>query len=182
MKKTSRKATTRAAHGAPIDPERLAVREVMQPDVLTVRSDDTVESAVGLLEEYHVGAAPVLDAAGRFVGVFSRSDVARRDRVAGDGVHAERSRAGLLDEEDDGQGLGSELLDRDGYSDALVGGALVQDWMTPGLVSVGPDETLADACRTMLAESIHRVFVVEGGKLCGVVSTFDLVRLLASEE
>ncbi len=182
MKKTSRKGTTRAAHGAPIDPERLAVREVMQPDVLTVRSDDTVEAAVGLLEEYHVGAAPVLDGAGRFVGVFSRSDVTRRDRVGDDGIVSDLARTGLLDEEDDGQGLGRDLLDRDGYSDALTGRARVQDWMTPGLVSVGPDETLADACRTMLAESIHRVFVVEGGKLCGVVSTFDLVRLLAGEE
>jgi CBS domain-containing protein len=153
----------------------------MQPDVLTLRPEDSVESAVGLLEEYHVGGAPVLDDSGRILGVFSASDVARRDHVqeGGMGSAALRGAMPLLDDEAEGEGLEEDLLEREGYSPEVAGGLRVQDWMTHGAVSVGPDATLAELCRAMLAESIHRVFVVEDGRLRGVVSTFDLVRLLA---
>lgn len=179
-----KKTTTRKpapARATPIDPDQLRVREIMQPDVLTLRPEDSVESAVGLLEEYHVGGAPVLDGSGRILGVFSASDVARRDHVqeGGLGRAALRGTLPLLDEEADEEGLEEEIMDREGYSPEVAGRLRVQDWMTHGAVSVGPDASVADVCRSMLAESIHRVFVVEDGKLRGVVSTFDVVRLLA---
>ncbi len=53
------------------------------------------------------------------------------------------------------------------------------DWMTPEVVSVGPDATLTEVCGVMAEESIHRVFVLKDKRIQGVVSTLDIVTYLA---
>jgi len=37
---------------------------------------------------------------------------------------------------------------------------------------------IADVARKMLDQHIHRVLVIEGGMLLGVITTFDLLRVL----
>lgn len=179
MKKTTTKGHKKAQpKSTPIDPMRLLARDVMQTDVLTLRPDDTVESAVGLLEEYHVSGAPVVDGFGKILGVLSSTDVARREHVKEGSVSVGR-RGGTDD--DDGLDFEDEVLDSEGYSPELFASARVDEWMSHRLVSVGPQATLAEVCRLMVAESIHRVFVVQEDALCGVISTFDVVRLMAGE-
>lgn len=156
-----------------IDPAKIQAKDLMQTDVLTLRPDDTVESAIAALEEYHVSGAPVVDDSGRTLGVLSASDIARREHVEGGRLSVDRGAASYDDEDDD------EVYDGEDYSPEVLGRARIQDWMSPGFVSVAPDATLVSICRTMMEESIHRVFVVDDGKLRGVVSTTDLVRLIA---
>jgi CBS domain-containing protein len=50
--------------------------------------------------------------------------------------------------------------------------------MTRHIVAVAPDTSLRDAVRRMLEDRIHRVLVVEGGHLLGIVSTIDVLRAL----
>lgn len=181
MKKTIKEAKPARAEALSIDPEGLRADQVMRSDLLTLHPDEPIESAVALLEEHHVSGAPVVDTFGRLLGVLSASDVAQRGHVATglsdhDGGGA---RFPSLDDELEGADLEEELLEREGYSPAVEEGIRVQDWMTHGLVSVAPRATLGEVCRTMLTESIHRVFVVEEGKLRGVVSAFDVVRVVA---
>jgi CBS domain-containing protein len=53
--------------------------------------------------------------------------------------------------------------------------------MTKEIVRVSPEATLREVSRTMLKQRVHRVLVVAQGNLVGVISTFDLVRVLAGE-
>jgi CBS domain-containing protein len=55
---------------------------------------------------------------------------------------------------------------------------LAGDVMTKTLVTVAPDQPVAAVAKTLAARGIHRVLVVEGGRLCGVVSSLDVVRLV----
>jgi len=48
--------------------------------------------------------------------------------------------------------------------------------MTPRFFFVSPQSTLIDAATQMVERRIHRVFVVDGDKMVGVVSTKDLMR------
>lgn len=180
MKKTTKGHKKARTKNEPIDPTRLLAKDVMQTDVLTLRPDDTVESAVGLLEEYHVSGAPVLDGFGKILGVLSSTDVARREHVHEGSVSVGRMGGGGPDE-DDGLDFEDEVLDSEGYSPELFASARVDEWMSHRLVSVDPQATLAEVCQLMVAESIHRVFVVQEDALCGVISTFDVVRLMAGE-
>jgi CBS domain-containing protein len=58
----------------------------------------------------------------------------------------------------------------------------VRDVMTKSLVTIGPEETLADLESLLLAKRIGGVPVVERGRLVGIVSRSDLVRLLGTEQ
>ena len=53
----------------------LRVRDIMQHDVVTIPADATAAEAARLLWTRQIGGAPVLDDAGRVVGVVSTTDL-----------------------------------------------------------------------------------------------------------
>lgn len=55
--------------------EDLRVCDLMTPNPVSVRHGITVREAAAFLAEYGIGAAPVVNDAGRAVGVLSRTDV-----------------------------------------------------------------------------------------------------------
>lgn len=183
IRKRGRKPAAAKAAGPPlVDPTKILARDIMRPDVLVLRTDDTVRSAAEQLEEIRASGAPVVDAAGKLVGVLTLSDIARSEHVGDDGVQARPARP--LDDEpvaaaDDAADEDEELFPTDEFADEVLGRLRVVDWMSPGVIQVSPDLPLAAVCRRMLDAAIHRVFVVEREALLGVVSTEDVVRLLA---
>ena len=56
------------------------VAEVMTPNPTSIRADAALEEAVAFLVDSGYSAAPVIDEAGRPVGVISRTDVVVYDR------------------------------------------------------------------------------------------------------
>jgi len=53
----------------------------------------------------------------------------------------------------------------------------VKDIMSSPLIVINPDETVWELASLMKARRIHRVPVVDKGRLVGIVSTADLTRL-----
>jgi CBS domain-containing protein len=70
----------------------------------------------------------------------------------------------------------SDLLKHPGPSDEPIG-----EVMRKTVVSVAPGTTLRDASRTMLANNIHRVLVLDGRKLLGILATQDVMRAIAQD-
>jgi CBS domain-containing protein len=71
--------------------EEATVREAMTPDPATCHEDDDIDRAVKLMGELQVRRMPVVDAAGRLVGIISQADVAtrvNRDKQTGELVEA----------------------------------------------------------------------------------------------
>ena len=56
------------------------------------------------------------------------------------------------------------------------------DIMTRELVAVSPDMPIADVAETMRAQHVHRVLVIENRELCGVLTTFDLLRAFVPDK
>ncbi len=54
----------------------------------------------------------------------------------------------------------------------------VEDFMTPDVVTVGPDEDVKSIARRMIDGQLHRVLVTEGGEVLGIVTAFDLLKLV----
>lgn len=159
------------------------VSELMQRDVATLSADATAEEAISTFEEYHISGAPVVDGGGTLIGVLSASDIARREHVSNDRIQTERSEYYLQvarDESRDDAVFDEAPFPQSDYSPEAMAGARVRDWMNPSVVSVEPSASVRDACRIMAGESIHRVLVVEEGKLVGILSSFDVVRAVAN--
>jgi tRNA nucleotidyltransferase (CCA-adding enzyme) len=55
----------------------------------------------------------------------------------------------------------------------------VADVMVTSVITVGPDAPLESVARALVEHRIHRLPVVEEGRLVGLVSSTDLVRLVA---
>lgn len=53
----------------------------------------------------------------------------------------------------------------------------VSDIMTSPLITIAPGADIDDAARKMRAEDIHRLVVTQGGKIVGIISEFDIVKV-----
>lgn len=148
--------------------------DLMSTNPVSISADALVREAIGLLVDKGFGAAPVIDEAGRPVGVVSRSDIL---------VH-ERERDAYLPVTDEfvsddwvGSRLG-KILDR-GFNVVDVDRTSVGDIMTPAVFSVVLDTPAHRVVAEMLDLKVHQIFVVDDkGVLVGVVSTHDILRHL----
>lgn len=61
------------------NPGHIEVRAVMTQPVYVAGEFDLVERAAGLMEREHVRRLPVVDRAGRLIGIISQTDLARQN-------------------------------------------------------------------------------------------------------
>lgn len=136
--------------------------DIMQTDLASLHVEAPIQEAIQLFEDYHISGAAVVDGAGEPVGVISETDILRRD------IEAERRRR-------DGR---SSETDEEVYR--ALEPETVGAYMTSRIVAVEPDASFQDICGLLADESIHRVFVVEDRRLKGIITTTDIVRLVAA--
>ena len=126
---------------------------------------------------------PVVDESEKVVGFLSLADIARIEHLQGDRVAEERGDRQLANPVGDAMEEESvddeEFVGRDDYSPEALGRETVGQWMTRGVVAISPSATLKEVCATMVRESVHRLVVLERGRLQGILSTMDIVRHLA---
>jgi len=145
----------------------------MVPNPISLRADANVREALVLLTDKGFSAAPVIDDAGRPVGVLSRGDLLIHDREKVDYLSPG---ATYFYEQDLHTRKGSPI---EGFQVENVDQTRVRDLMTPAVFSVAPDTPVAKAIEDMLALHVHRLFVVdESGVLVGVVTAMDVLRHL----
>jgi CBS domain-containing protein len=155
----------------------LIAKDLMNPELLTVRDDMTVVDLAEFLVDNEISGAPVEDAEGRLIGVVSLSDVARaftgRDQV----VRAHPEPDYYLRSWED-RFLPEELAGlRVAESDATVG-----EIMTPSLLAVDEETPVARVAAKMIDSRVHRLLVTRDRKVVGIVSTIDLLGLLVEED
>jgi CBS-domain-containing membrane protein len=148
--------------------------DIMSPNPVSLREEATLREALALFTDHGFCAAPVIDRAGRPVGVLSRSDLLVHDRETVDYLREEpeffhRAELTTHDGEPLGKGFQVEKVDR----------TRVRDLMTPAIFCVAPDDPPSKVVHDMLTLKVHRLFVVdENGVLVGVISTLDVLRNL----
>jgi len=148
--------------------------ELMTANPVSVRENATLREALVLLIDKGFSAAPVIDNAGRPVGVLSRSDLLVHDRETAEHLRVEPE----FFHKEELKTPGGQPLGR-GFQVEKVDRTCVSDVMTPAVFSVGPDTPAAKVVHDLLSLNVHRLFVVdENGVLVGVISTIDVLRHL----
>jgi acetoin utilization protein AcuB len=71
-----------------IDPDRVPVRDVMAVRVVTLAADAAVAEAADVLRRERIGAAPIVDAQQRLLGIVTRSDLLQALMDVEEGVRA----------------------------------------------------------------------------------------------
>jgi CBS domain-containing protein len=148
----------------------------MQADVQTVAPETTVVDLERLLLRGRVGGLPVLDRDDRLVGIISRSDVVRQLSI--EQSLGEAMSEAYRDQTDEGW-TDSSLKEIGATIGQRMQRLRVCDVMIRDVVTVAPDDSLQDAARCLVERHIHRLPVVEGDRLVGILSSLDLARLIA---
>lgn len=168
---------------APTSPDLAqTARDIMQDKVVTIGASTPIADAVQTLEEHRISGAPVVDeTSGQVIGVLSAFDIARRDRVEGPAGRHGYYNLGLLHDTAGWMDEVEEPIWED-YDEEALGRVTAREWMNPEVIFVAPETPIPDICRLMVEERIHRVLVLDGEKLLGLLTTLDIVRLLAERE
>jgi CBS domain-containing protein len=160
-----------------VSPPRLdaeTAAQLMTPNPVSIHENASLREAINLLIDKGFSAAPVIDDAGRPVGVLSRADIIVHDRQRAD--YLGRSPE-YHDQSDLTLDSGESL--RKGFQVENADRTCVRDIMTPVVFSVSPTTASSKVVEDMVALKVHRLFVVDcSGVLVGVVSALDVLRHL----
>jgi CBS-domain-containing membrane protein len=154
--------------------DEMSAADLMSPNPVSIREEASVQEAIAMLTDRGFSAAPVIDEAGRPVGVLSRADILVHER--------ELSMAPQPDLEEEEPVERTVRVQRplpSGFSVAVVDPTQVRDIMTPAVFSVTPETPANKVVEQMLELNVHQLYVVDHEQfLIGVISTLDVLRHL----
>jgi CBS domain-containing protein len=151
--------------------------DLMTPNPVSISETATLREALALLTDRGIKAVPVIDEAGRPIGVLSSTDLLIHDRERAEHLRAapefyHRADLRLSNGEQLGEGFQVEAVD----------GTRVDDVMTPAVFSVAPKTPVERVIEEMVALKVHRLFVVDdSGVLVGVISALDVLRRMTNK-
>ena len=144
----------------------------MTSTVRSVGPDARIGDVAKLLRDCGISAVPVVDEAGRPVGMVSEGDLIGRDEA-----DREARRDWWLSLLADG-----EVLNPDFLASLRAPERRARDVMTAPVVTVGEETDVTEIARLLSAYRIKRVPVLRDGRIVGIVSRADLVRALAADK
>jgi len=160
---------------APLRLHALIAGDVMTANPVSVGEELTVHEAVVFLTERRISAAPVINQAGRPVGVVSEADILRHDRE-----HAEHLYWIPQKEVDRELTLQTgEHLDGRSFEVEVPDVTRVRDIMNPIVYAVRMTTPIFEVVNQLVKRRIHRLFVVDDDEsLVGVITTLDVLSRL----
>jgi CBS domain-containing protein len=139
--------------------------DVMTRNLLSIGRDAPIREAIRLMLDNKVSGLPVVDTAGKMVGILTEGDLVRRSEIA-----TERRRWPWLDFVMGPGRMASDYV--------KTHGRVVGELMTHEVAVVAPDTPLADIVALMEQRRIKRLPVIDHGMLVGIVSRADLLAAL----
>ncbi len=178
-RRSSRKTVPRKAAG-PVRrttgaDARLRAKDLMERGIATVRADVSTAELARTFDDAGVSGLPVVDENGRLLGVVSRTDLTRA--LADESEEAvlrdpsTELEAGFGAEERSSEDeLPSPDLRESGPSPLRA-----RDLMSDSVITASEDETAGELAARMLEHRIHRLVVLRGRQVVGIVSATDLL-------
>jgi CBS domain-containing protein len=134
----------------------MRAKDIMTSPVVTVRLATHVKEAAAILAERGFTALPVVDADDRLIGIVTEADLVR-DRIPPDPRFRRFA---------------------DASSEQRPLQPTVGDVMTAPAVAMGPGTDVAALCDALLEARQRSMPIVDGGRLVGIVTRRDLVRIV----
>lgn len=146
----------------------MQVRDVMVSPVITVTRSATVQNVAKILLEKRISAVPVIDDAGKVIGIVTEGDLIRRAEAG-----TERRDSWWV------RFLAGEAAIAADYVKSHA--RRVEDVMTTDVATATPEMPLHEIATLLEERGIKRVPVVnEHGNLVGIISRANLIQLIAS--
>jgi CBS domain-containing membrane protein len=130
------------------------VRDLMTPDVITLERNEKLLVADDVMRLGRIRHLPIVDDDGALAGIVSQRDLFHSGllKALGYGSHAQRNALELL---------------------------VVKEAMKTDVVTTTPETPLAEAAKLMFERKIGCLVVLEAGKIAGILTEGDFVKLAA---
>jgi CBS domain-containing protein len=148
----------------------LQARHIMTTQVITISPQASVSDLANLLKKERISGVPVIDDAGKLVGVATQSDLIDRARKY-DLPHV----LTILD--------AHIFLETPSHFkkklEKLLASSVI-DIMSTETVTISPDLPMDEIASLMAQKKVHTLPLMEDNKLVGIIGKIDIVRALAS--
>ena len=151
----------------------LNASDIMTHPVISAHEDMTARELIDLLNERQISGVPVLDGRHRLAGVVSITDLLS--------LSADIVDAGEVGESDfhtspamDGLARASDLLE----PEEEVLERPVRDLMSRNVITATEQTPVGEVADRMVSHRIHRLIIVRGREVVGIVSVTDILRTL----
>jgi CBS domain-containing protein len=145
----------------------MRAHQIMTRPVITVKPETPIVEAANTMLQRHVSGLPVVDGAGKLVGIISEGDFIRRSEIG-----TQRKRGRFL----------RFILGPGGQAADFVHehGGKVGEIMTPEPITITEDTDLVEIVHLMEKNNVKRLPVTRGDKVVGIVSRANLLQAVAS--
>jgi CBS domain-containing protein len=142
----------------------MKVKNVMSKNVLCVNPETTYEESAKLMYENNFSGLPVIDNKGNLVGIISEKDLFRAMYPNYEDFIANPEEYFNHEEQE------KRILE--------IKNNPIKMYMSKKVIFISPETSLMAAGGIMLAHHIHRLPVLENGKLVGIVSREDIYKAI----
>jgi CBS domain-containing protein len=135
-------------------PRPTLVRELMTSDVVTLDRNEKLVVADDVMKLGRIRHLPIVDSDGTLVGIVSQRDLFHSGlmKALGYGSHAQ-----------------SEVLDM----------LAVKEAMKTNVLTTTPETELVEAAKVMMKQKVGCLVVLDAGKIVGILTEGDFVKLVA---
>ncbi len=149
------------------------VADVMSRDPIVVKPETPLNEAVQILAQRRISGLPVVDDAGKLVGIISETDLMWQETGVTPPAYIM-----FLDSVIYLQNPAT--YERDLHK-AL--GQTVGEVMSKNSITVSPDKTVREAAKLMQDHNVHRLPVLDSeGQVIGILTRGDVIRAMAASQ
>lgn len=149
----------------------LTAKDIMTKDVVTVKTDTSIEELSTLLVSNEISGAPVVDDAGAIVGIVTENDLINRNKR----LHIPTVISFL------GAAIYLESSKKFAEDVKRLTATKVGDICAKKVVTITEDTTLIDIATIMSEKKVHLLPVIASGKVVGIVGKRDVVKAVAQQ-
>ena len=144
----------------------MQTKDLMTSTVVTVSREHSIWHAAQIMLDCAVSGLPVVDDGGYLIGIVTEGDLLHRIECGDEGQMWAARTPAMLE-----QRIGAYIKSHSWR---------VGDAMTTQVISIGEDSSLSRASALMIRNRIKRLPVVRDGRLVGILSRKDLLRVVAA--
>lgn len=148
----------------------MLAKDIMTPHVKSVPEDWTMQRFAKFLSDNEISGSPVVNENDEIVGIATLKDIADFHLNNSSSDHEQK-----LSEEEAKE---ARRLKQFIFEEMMKVPVEVRDIMSPIVFSVDEETPIKEVAKKMMEDHLHRIFVTKSNKVAGIITTYDLLKLI----
>ncbi len=154
----------------------MLVKKIMSKKPICLKPNDTLEKALKLMAKNNIGGCPVINDKKNVIGIVTQTDILRIIDVHSQ-INTSKDFLPLIFAVIKGE---EYKIVKDALKEIIK--MKIKKFMNKNVVTINEDDDVYTAARLMNSKDIERLPVVKKGKIVGMLTRKDLIKMLENLE